>query len=155
MRPIAEQLGQLTRLEELAGQNSPIHRLHPGAKLAATGVYLLCVLSLGRLQFGRLAPYLLYPVVVLNLAEVPLGLVFRRAALALPFCAFAGLSNLLLERQVLLRLGPVPVTVGWPAVGCCFCGRCCAFRRCWRWWLLPHWGSSRASCGVWACRSSA
>ena len=47
MRPIAEQLGQLTRLEELAGQNSPIHRLHPGAKLAATGVYLLCVLSLG------------------------------------------------------------------------------------------------------------
>ena len=65
MRPIAEQLGQLTRLEELAGQNSPIHRLHPGAKLAATGVYLLCVLSLGRLQFGRQAPYLLYPVLVL------------------------------------------------------------------------------------------
>ena len=102
MKPIAEQLGQLTRLEELAGQDSPIHRLHPGAKLAATGVYLLCVLSLGRLQFGRLAPYLLYPVVVLGLAEVPLGLVLRRAALALPFCAFAGLSNLLLERQVLL-----------------------------------------------------
>ena len=108
MKPIAEQLGQLTRLEELAGQNSPIHRLHPGAKLAATGVYLLCVLSLGRLQFGRLAPYLLYPVVVLSLAEVPLGLVLRRAALALPFCAFAGLSNLLLERQVLLWLTPPP-----------------------------------------------
>ena len=111
MKPIAEQLGQLTRLEELAGQNSPIHRLHPGAKLAATGVYLLCVLSLGRLQFGRLAPYLLYPVVVLSLAEVPLGLVLRRAALALPFCAFAGLSNLLLERQV------VPVTVGLASCG--------------------------------------
>ena len=117
MKPIAEQLGQLTRLEELAGQNSPIHRLHPGAKLAATGVYLLCVLSLGRLQFGRLAPYLLYPVVVLSLAEVPLGLVLRRAALALPFCAFAGLSNLLLERQVLLWLGPVPVTVGLASCG--------------------------------------
>ena len=47
----------------------------------------------------------------------PLGLVLRRAALALPFCAFAGLSNLLLERQVLLWLGPVPVTVGLASCG--------------------------------------
>ena len=112
-----EQLGQLTRLEELAGRTAPFTGCTPAQNWRPPGCTCCACCRWGGCNSGRLAPYLLDPVVVLSLAEVPLGLVLRRAALALPFCAFAGLSNLLLERQVLLWLGPVPVTVGLASCG--------------------------------------
>lgn len=109
-------LRALDSLERLAAGRTCIHALHPYTKLAATLIYLLCLLSLSRYDFARLAPYLAYPFVTLALAEVPYRLVFGRALAALPFCAFAGLSNLLLERAPLARLGGLTLTAG--AVSC-------------------------------------
>lgn len=109
-------LGALDSLERLAAGNTCIHALHPYAKLAATLVYLVCLLSLGRYEFARLAPYLLYPMLMLALAEAPYRLVFGRALLALPFCLFAGLSNLVLERAPLVSFGALTLSAG--AVSC-------------------------------------
>lgn len=112
MSDIRRKSAAAVSLEQLAAGDSCIHALHPLAKLAATAVYLLCVLSLGRYEPARLAPFLFYPAVLLTLAEVPLGLVLRRTAVALPFALFAGLSGLFFDRTVLLQIGGFAVTGG-------------------------------------------
>ena len=105
-------LGKLYTLEQLSAGTSVIHRLHPIAKLGATVIYLACIVSFDRYAVGRLMPYLFYPAVVLALAEVPYGLIFRRALAALPFCLFAGLSNLFLDRTALMHIGGAAVSGG-------------------------------------------
>lgn len=105
-------LGKLYTLEQLSAGTTAIHRLHPFVKLTATAVYLVCIVSFDRYAVGRLMPYLFYPAVVLALAEVPYGLIFRRTLVALPFCLFAGVSNLFLDRTVVFRLGSIPVSAG-------------------------------------------
>ena len=94
MTDIRSKVNTLYSLEQLAAGNSAVHRVKPLPKLIVTLVYLVCVLSLDRYAPARLAPYLFYPVTVMALAEVPFGMLLRRSLVALPFCLFAGLSNI-------------------------------------------------------------
>ena len=112
MTDIHSKLHTIYSLEQLSGGSSCIHRVHPLAKLAVTACYLLCVASMGRYSFFALAPYVFYPVIVMALADVPFGMVLRRAAAALPFCLFAGVTNLLWDRAPVLRLGGLAISGG-------------------------------------------
>ncbi len=103
---------ELYRLEQLAAGATVLHRLHPLAKLLGVLCYLICLLSLPADRLGQLLSFLLIPVVLMALGELPWGLIARRTAVALPFCLMAGLSNLILDRQVLFFLGALPVTEG-------------------------------------------
>ena len=100
MTDIRSKVNTLYSLEQLAAGNSAVHRVKPLPKLIVTLVYLVCVLSLDRYAPARLAPYLFYPVTVMALAEVPFGMLLRRSLVALPFCLFAGLSNLLIDGNI-------------------------------------------------------
>jgi cobalt/nickel transport system permease protein len=111
-------LGEIYALERAALGRSPIHRLHPGAKIAAAFCYIAVVISFDRYSFSRLLPFLLYPSVLIALAELSPGLFIKPVLAALPFCLFAGLSNLFLERTPLFVIAgfgfrPVPVTRGF------------------------------------------
>ena len=92
------QIHEMQRLEELAGGDTPVHRLAPAAKILATFAYLICVMSLERHSVTRLAPFLFYPVLMCAAGDVPPGLLIRRVMPALPFAFFAGLGNLFFER---------------------------------------------------------
>ena len=91
-------LSDLRTLEELAEGNTLLHRLHPGAKLLAAFLYLVCLMSLERHALSRVTPFLFYPVLMCTSAELPAGLLLRRTVPALPFAFFAGLSCLVFER---------------------------------------------------------
>jgi cobalt/nickel transport system permease protein len=115
---IQEKLGAIYALEQAARGRSPIHRLHPGVKIAAALFYIAAVVSFDRYSFARLLPFLLYPSVLIALAELPPGLFVKPVLAALPFCLFAGLSNLFLERAPLFVIAgfgqrPIPVTLGF------------------------------------------
>lgn len=114
--PLA-QAGELYRLEELSNGDTVIHRRHPAAKLLGTLLYLICFMSFDRYALGQLTPFLLYPVTVIALGEIPWGIIGKRTAVTLPFCLFAALSGLMLDRQVLYTLGGIPVTGGM--LSCC------------------------------------
>lgn len=103
---------ELYRLETLAEGNTILHRLHPGVKLAGCIGYLICLLSLPPAALGRMAAFVWYPIVLIALGELPLGMMLRRCLLVLPFCLFIGVGNLIVQRQVVLSLGTVPVTAG-------------------------------------------
>jgi cobalt/nickel transport system permease protein len=108
---------ELYMLERLSGGNSVIHRLHPAVKIAAAGVFLVTVVSFDRHALRPLLPFLFYPSVLIALGELPPGLLFRRAALALPFCLFAGLSNAVFERETAFYMGSLGVSFGVISLG--------------------------------------
>lgn len=88
---------EMLALEELAAGDTWVHRIHPGLKLAATLVYIVCVVSVGRRDFVSLSPFFFYPALLVALAEIPVRTVLRRTLVALPFVLFAGVSNLFFE----------------------------------------------------------
>ena len=104
--------GDLTALENLSARDGFFRRLHPAVKIGAAFVYITMVVSFDRYALGRMTPYLLYPVIAGVLSSLPLSLSLRRLAPALPFCVFAGLSNMLFERETAFTLAGVSVSYG-------------------------------------------
>jgi cobalt/nickel transport system permease protein len=105
-------IGEIYSLEQLSAGNSLLHRLHPGVKILATLFFLGAVISFDRYSFSRLLPFLLYPSITMALAGIPVPLLLRRTAVALPFCLFAGVSNLFFERNTALVVAALPLSYG-------------------------------------------
>ena len=103
---------ELRALESLSLGGTPVHRLHPIAKILSTLVFIISVASFGRYDFIRLAPYLFYPFVMMALSETPYRLILPRLLIALPFCLFAGLSNAFLDRAACFYIGSTAVSFG-------------------------------------------
>lgn len=103
---------ELTALEQLAGGNSVIHRLHPAMKLITAIVFIITVVSFDRYAFGRLIPYIFYPALLIALSETPCAMLLKRCLLALPFCLFAGIANVLWDRAAAFTVGEVSVSYG-------------------------------------------
>ena len=112
MADIRGKVNTLYSLEQLAAGDTVIHRVRPLPKLLVTLVYLVCVLSLDRRAPARLSPFRFYPATVMALADVPVGMLLRRSLVALPFCLFAGIGNLLLDRAPLFHFGALAVSGG-------------------------------------------
>ena len=102
----------LYALEALAAGNTIIHRLHPMVKLLATAVFVITVVSFGRYSFGRLVPYVFYPTLMMALSETPYTMLLKRFFIALPFCLFAGVANVLFDRAAAFAIGGVTVSYG-------------------------------------------
>ncbi len=112
MADIRSKLNEMYSLEQLAAERTAVHRLHPAVKIIVTVIYIICVVSLERHALGRLAPFLIYPAVVMAAADIPYRMILPRAAAALPFCVFAGVSNLIIEREPWAQLGALTLTAG-------------------------------------------
>jgi len=113
MASIADGLYELGRLDQLAYQDTPLHRVDPRAKVITTFVFILCVVSFGKYELVPMLPFLIYPIVTAVEGEVPLGWLGSRLLAAAPFAVVVGLFNPLLDQNVLVQLGPVAVTGGW------------------------------------------
>ncbi len=102
-----------SRLDRHAYLDSIVHRFDPRAKVLATLVFIITVVSFDRYALSPLLPFLTFPVVIALLAFIPFGLIVRRFAVALPFILFIGIFNPLLDRAVMVELGGVSVSGGW------------------------------------------
>ena len=103
---------ELYSLEQLAGGSSCVHRLHPDMKLLTTVVYIITVVSFDRYAFGRLIPYVFYPSLLMALSETPYSMLLKRFLIALPFCLFAGISNILFDRTPAFAARAITVNYG-------------------------------------------
>ncbi len=99
-------------LEQLASNNTFLHRLHPGVKMITTLIYIVCVISFDRYALSRVMSFAVYPVLIMALGEIPFGLIIKRSAVALPFVVFAGISNVIFDRNTALFIGSMPVSGG-------------------------------------------
>jgi cobalt/nickel transport system permease protein len=69
--------------------SSPLHRLAPQCKLAATVLFVFAVVSTPREAFWAFGCFVALIGVLATIAELPPRLVLRRLAIELPFVAFA------------------------------------------------------------------
>lgn len=109
---LKSKIQEIYSLEQLAGGETVIHRLHPGAKLLVTLVYIITVVSFDRYTFGRLIPYVFYPFIIMALSETPWRMVGKRVLLALPFVVLAGVSNIIFDTAPAITLGSFAISQG-------------------------------------------
>lgn len=99
-------------MEQLSDNNTSIHSLHPMAKLLSASVFIVAVVSFDRYAFGSMIPYIFYTVVLMALSEIPYSLLLKRVLIALPFCLFAGISNMFFDRAIAFTAGSFSVSYG-------------------------------------------
>ncbi len=104
---------ELGRLDTMAGKDSPIHRLDPRVKLLTTIVFIVYVVSFGRYEVVRLLPFFLFPVILVALADLPPGYLLWKLAVVSPFVLCIGIFNPILDREIVVQLGPVAISGGW------------------------------------------
>ncbi|MBW2059743.1 MAG: cobalt ECF transporter T component CbiQ [Deltaproteobacteria bacterium] len=103
----------LGRLDSLSYGDTAIHRLDPRAKLVVTLAFIVTVVSFPKYTVAGLIPFFSFPIVMVSMADLPLGFLARKLVLVSPFALVIGIFNPFLDREVLVRLGPLAVTGGW------------------------------------------
>ncbi|MCL1922857.1 MAG: cobalt ECF transporter T component CbiQ [Propionibacteriaceae bacterium] len=112
MPDVSARVRELRALDNLSLGTTVIHRLHPLVKLIMTLVFIVVVASFNRYAFVSLTPYLFYPFLMMALAELPYRVIGPRVLIALPFVLFAGLANIIFDRDLAFTIGPVNVSMG-------------------------------------------
>ena len=100
-------------LDRLAAQETPVHRLDPRAKVIATALYLVTVVSFAKYEVAELLPLAIFPAALLAVGQVPARVVLRYLLVASPFAVLVGVLNIFLDRQVVAQWGPLAVSGGW------------------------------------------
>lgn len=112
MSRLTDSLIRIQSLEELAEGDTAIHRIHPMAKMITTVFFLVVVISFNKYNISGLIPFVIYPILLMALGEIPYQSVLSRLLIALPFAFFAGLSNPFLDRGTVFLFLGIPVSRG-------------------------------------------
>lgn len=112
MNKMEKALYELSEMDELAVQDSPIHRLSPIAKLLTTIAYIIIVVSFDKYDLSGLIVMLLYPVLLFQLSGIPVRTCFYKLRIVLPLVMAVGLFNPFFDRAPMLTLGGVAVSGG-------------------------------------------
>ncbi|ABN53023.1 MAG TPA: cobalt ECF transporter T component CbiQ [Hungateiclostridium thermocellum] len=112
MSNIGNSLYNIDHLDDLAKNNTFIHKLHPLVKLVTTLAFLVVVASFGKYEIARLFPLFFYPVIVISLAELPPAPILKRILVVEPFVVGIGILNPLFEKQTFV-LGGFTFSAGW------------------------------------------
>ena len=113
MAKIDTQFFNFGYLDKLSYQQSPIHQLDPRAKLVTTLVFITTVVSFGKYEISALLPYLIFPVVLSGLGNLPPKYLLKKILLVSPFAVLIGIFNPLMDRDILISLGGVDIVGGW------------------------------------------
>jgi len=106
-------LRDLRSLEALAGRDTALARIDARAKVLATLVFIVVVVSFDRYTVAALLPLVAYPVLLAVMGEVPAAPVLRKLLVAAPFAVLVGLANPLVDRTPMLALGETAISGGW------------------------------------------
>lgn len=110
---IENALTDFRRLDLLALEDTPLHRLDARAKVLTTLVFVTTVMSFDRYQLSALFPFFIYPLCLVIQGSIPAAYLCKRIALVIPFAVMVGLFNPLLDSQPLLRVGELGISGGW------------------------------------------
>ena len=101
------------QLDLLAMQQTTIHRLDPRAKVLTTVIFIICVVSFGRYEISAMLPFLIYPVVLMTVGDLPGGYLLRKILIVIPFALVIGIFNPVFDRQVIMQFGTFEIWGGW------------------------------------------
>ncbi|MCK9363216.1 MAG: cobalt ECF transporter T component CbiQ [Syntrophales bacterium] len=108
-----EKYFDIGRLDRLSYGDTFVHRLDPRAKVIATMLFLLTVISFPKYEVIALAPFFLYPVLLLTIGEIPVRFMIRKIIVVSPFAVFIGIFNPLLDTKTVAVIFGVSLSAGW------------------------------------------
>ncbi|NVN98091.1 MAG: cobalt ECF transporter T component CbiQ [Geobacteraceae bacterium] len=101
------------RLDLLAFGDTALHRLDARAKVIVTALFVMLVVSHDRYQLAALFPFVIFPVALIAAGNLPFTYIARKILLLCPFVIVVGIFNPLIDRAILLHLGPFAISGGW------------------------------------------
>lgn len=110
-------LNALDALDRLAGLDTPLHRLDARVKILAALAYIVAVVSFDKYEIARLAPFLLLPVLLAVLANIPVATLFKRSLVALPVALALAAFNPWLDPQPMALAPGWVLGAGWVSLG--------------------------------------
>lgn len=90
-----------------------LHRLDPRAKLIATLMFIVAVVSFDKYALSQLTPFFIYPIVLISLGGLPAGYLLKKVLLVSPFAILVGIFNPLLDKEILIQFGSIGIAGGW------------------------------------------
>ena len=112
MAKIESAFFDLSYLENLAGQNSIVHRLDPRIKVLVAAVFLICVVSFDKYVISAMLPFVLFLLVIAGIANIPVDFILRKLVLVSPFAIMVGIFNPLFDQQIVMHVGSVGISGG-------------------------------------------
>lgn len=113
MSSVDRGLYEIGRLDQLAYQNTSVHRLDPRAKVVTTFVFLICVVSFGKYELLPMLPFVLFPLILAVEGNLPLGFIARRLLVVSPFAVLVGMFNPVFDQATVAQLGGLEMSGGW------------------------------------------
>ena len=98
MNKMQKAIRELAEMDELAARSSPVHALHPAAKLIATILYILVTLSFDKYDLGGLVPMVLWPVLLFQISGIEVRNCFYKLRIVLPLVMAVGLVGMFFVR---------------------------------------------------------
>ncbi len=101
------------RLDRLSYRDTAVHRLDPRAKVIATILFVVTVVSFPKYEVLSLLPFFLFPVLLSTLGDIPAGLIAAQVAAVSPFAVFIGIFNPLIDPRTVSIAPGMSVSAGW------------------------------------------
>lgn len=113
MAKIIDSIGNIRFLDELSFKNTIIHRLNPVVKLIVTLMYSILIVSFDKYDIIRLIPYIFYPIIIFNLADIPFIPILKRVLFVFPIVIGIGIFNPILDKEIYVILLGISISSGW------------------------------------------
>lgn len=113
MTTLEKALTQFDAAERASHRHSALHSVDARAKLIVTLLYIVTLLSVGPQQLPTLIIFAIFPIVMCSMAGVGYDTVALRSLYTLPFIAFVGMFNPILDNTPMLYIGGTAISRGW------------------------------------------
>jgi len=112
MNKMQKALAELSEMDELSARKSPVHSIHPAAKLLTTIAYIMITLSFDKYDLSGIVPMVIWPVLMFQISGIEVRTCFYKLRIVLPLVMAVGLFNPLFDRDIMLQLGNIGVSGG-------------------------------------------
>lgn len=103
---------ELRAMDELAAQDSPMHRLSPLSKLFVTVLYIVVTVSFHKYDISGVFVMVLFPLVGYQVSMIPVHTCFHKLRVVMPLVCAVGLFNPFFDKWIVLYIGAVGVSGG-------------------------------------------
>jgi cobalt/nickel transport system permease protein len=110
---LAAQYFEIGYLDTLSYKQTSIHCLDPRVKVLVTLCFIVVVVSFPKYELTGLIPLVFFPVMLMSLAGLPFGLIFKKVVAVSPFAIFVGILNPFFDQHIVAHFGPLALTGGW------------------------------------------
>ena len=109
---------ELRAMDELAAQDSPMHRLSPLSKLFVTVLYIVVTVSFHKYDISGVFVMVLFPLVGYQVGMIPVHTCFHKLRVVMPLVCAVGLFNPFFDKRIVLSSAWAAAAATWSTAWC-------------------------------------